>query len=66
MMRRKMRRMMRSQSMRSFLSIFLFAGLFLVAGCGSSPVSTPPQTITGTGMNVQPIAVNLGAERKLS
>jgi hypothetical protein len=46
--------------MRSFLSICLFAALFLVAGCGSSPVSTLPQTITGTGMNVQPVTVNLG------
>lgn len=46
---------------RRFLNIALFGALFLVAGCGgNSPVVTPPQTITGTGGNVQPISVNLG------
>jgi hypothetical protein len=52
---------MRTHKARVFLSTFLFGALLLVAGCGgSSPVATPPQTITNTGSNVQPISVNPG------
>jgi hypothetical protein len=45
-----------------FLSFCLFGALILAVGCGggSSPTPTPPQTITSTGSNVVPIAVNGG------
>ena len=52
---------MRKHRAQIFLSAVLFGALLLVAGCGgSSPVATPPQSITNTGANVQPISVNPG------
>jgi hypothetical protein len=52
---------MRTHRAQIFLKAVLFGALVLIAGCGgSSPVATPPQTITNTGSNVQPISVNLG------
>jgi hypothetical protein len=57
---------MTRQNIRKILSLFLFGALLfgafgLIVGCGGgSSSTTPPQTITGTGSNVQPISVNLG------
>jgi len=54
--------MTRKRDARCFLSLLLFGTLVLAAGCGgnSSPTPTPPQTVTSSGSNVQPISVNLG------
>jgi hypothetical protein len=54
---------MTKNTVRSFSIVVLLGALVLAAGCGgSSAVSTPPQTITGTGSNVVPIAVTLGPQ----
>jgi hypothetical protein len=54
---------MTRQHVRKFLTMPLFGALLLAVACGgSSPVATPPQTITNNGGSVQPITVNLGPE----
>jgi hypothetical protein len=54
---------MTRQRVRKFLTMPLLGALLLAVACGgSSPVATPPQTITNNGGNVQPITVNLGPE----
>ena len=51
-----------SKNLPNYLTIALFGASLLAVGCGggSSPVSTPSQTVSSTGSNVQPITVNLG------
>ncbi len=54
---------MTRQNLCRILTIPFFGALLLAVGCGgSSPVTTPPQTITNNGGNVQPITVTLGPE----